>query len=136
MRKKSVKYLVAIVCGLAVAAICAFGWGINEVGSVSECYRILADSFTIPGVMMSSASVLIWISSKGGYDVITYGFSYVKNTFNPNAKLNESFYDYKIRREEKRLKGCFYLLWVGLGFIAVAVVFTVLFNSTYTPPVI
>ncbi len=130
------QYLITIAIGLAVAIIFASGWGIFDVEGPAECMRILSDSFAVPGVMMVAASLLIWVSSKGGYDAITYSFNYVKKMFTPKAKLNESYYDYKMSREEKRLKTKFSVLWVGLGFIGVSIIFTLIFHCFYVPPVV
>ncbi len=135
MKKKGMTYLTTVSIGLVIVVMLAFGWGIDKVETPYECVRILADSFTIPGIIMASASVIIWISSKGGYDGLTYGFSYVKKMFTPSSKMNESLYDYKMRREEKRMKPKLDLLWVGLAFIAIAVIFTLVSKAFPAPPI-
>ncbi len=130
------QYSVTVAIGLAVVIVFAYGMGLFNFESPAECIRILSDAFAVPGIMMVAAAVLIWISSKGGYDAITFGFSYVKKMFTPKAKLNESYYDYKMSREPKRLKTKFSVLWVGLVFIGIAFILTVIYGFVYVPPVV
>ncbi len=103
---------------------------------LAQKYRILSDAFTVPGVILIMVSLLIWVSSEGFFDGITYALKQVSGMFIPSVGRkykHVKYHEYKAEKKEKRLHGYWFLLFVGLVFVAIAVVFLILFNSVYVP---
>ncbi len=91
-------------------------------------YINLSDAFTIPSVIMIMVGLLIWISTTGSFDMLTYGFSKAKNAFIPSPTYkHEQFYDYKVRKDGKRIKGYSFLFIAGGIYFIPAVVFNILY---------
>ncbi len=126
-----VKYAIAIAigAGMAFAVLGLRGW--STAATETERIRCLADAFTVPGVILSLVAVLVWLGNEGSFLGITYLGSRIVRALVPMGKTferHETYRDYVARKREKGgVKGYAFLLWVGLAFLAVAVVFTVLF---------
>ena len=91
-------------------------------------YLNLADAFTIPAVIMLMIGLLIWISTTGNFDMLTYAFSRAKEAFIPSPGYkHEQFYDYKVRKDAKRIKGYSFLFVAGGIYMIPAIVFNVLY---------
>ena len=126
-----VKYAIAIAigAGMAFAVLGLRGW--STAATETERIRCLADVFTVPGVTLSLVAVLVWLGNEGSFLGITYLGSRIVRALVPMGKTferHETYRDYVARKREKGgVKGYAFLLWVGLAFLAVAVVFTVLF---------
>ena len=88
----------------------------------------LADAFTIPGVIMLMVGVLVWISSTGSFDMFSYAFSRAKQSLIPSIGYkDEKFYDYKMRKEKKRIKGYSFLFISGGIYMIPAIIFNILY---------
>ena len=108
----------------------------TKVADVAERYKMLADAFTIPGVILVMLAALVWISTDGFFDGLSYIFSRIGGMILPfygAQKAHQTYYDYKMSKKDKRIKGYGFLFFVGLAFVAVAVVFTCLHASVYVP---
>ncbi len=132
-KKTVIKYLVTI--GIAFAATLLVIWlrDLSAEGDLQQRYRILADAFCVPGVILMCFSGIMWVASDGFFDSLGYAFSRVGGMFIPAFKIkHETFFDYKQRKSEKRAEkesGSFwYLFFVGLGFVLVSAIFTVLYE--------
>ena len=66
------KYLVTAVTGLVIAVIVMLVKRVFSADSARAVFRILADSFTIPGGLMLAAGLGIWILNQGGFDGLIY----------------------------------------------------------------
>ncbi len=132
-KKSVVKYLVTI--GISFAASLFIMWlrDIGAADTLATQYKILADAFTVPGVILVCFSGIMWVASDGFFDSLGYAFSRVGGMFIPFLRSkHETYYDYKQRKGEKRdEKGnsFWYLFFVGIGFILVSVVFVVLYET-------
>lgn len=90
----------------------------------------LADAFTIPGVIMLMVGIMAWVSTTGTFDIFTYAFSRAKNSFFPSPNFkDERFYDFKVKREKKRIKGYSFLFISGGIYMIPAVVFNILYYT-------
>lgn len=97
-------------------------------------YMILCDGFTIPGFLMICFGALILASNAGGMDGFTYGIKHAARMLIPGRSVKDkedSFYDYVQKRKAKRIRGYGFMFFTGLGFMAVAAVFLVLFYQVY-----
>jgi len=90
----------------------------------------LSDGFFIIGVLLTSIGCLTWISSTGFFDMLFYGFQGLASLIPFKApKKRKAFYDYKTERAEKRKSPLNTALIVGMVYLLIAVVFTVLFYN-------
>lgn len=96
-------------------------------------YLILCDGFTIPGFLMICFGALILAANAGAMDGVTYGVKHAIRMLIPgaNSRKEGSFYDYVQERKAKRIRGYGFMFFTGLGFLAAAVVFLVLFYQLY-----
>ena len=99
-------------------------WAAEDIGTI---YLNLSDAFAIPAVVMLMVAVLIWVSTTGNFDMLTYGFSRAKGAFIPSPTYkHEQFYDYKVRKDQKRIKGYSFLFVAGGIYLIPAIVFNIL----------
>ena len=125
------------IAGIITLAI-AYTQGLWRTFDLAEKYKILADAFTIPGVLLIMITALVWVSSEGFFDGISYAIAQFSGMFIPSIGRKYKhlkYYDYKTDRQEKRSHGYSFLFFVGLLFTAIAVVFMILFNSVYVPKI-
>ncbi len=122
--------ITAAVGGLMTWSVLSLH-GYAEAATDAERYRILADAFTIPGVVLMLCWVLVWISNEGAFEGISYAFSYAFRMLIPGGSKNpERYSDYVLRRREKgRLRGVGFLFFTGAVFFLIALVFIALFYS-------
>ncbi len=96
-------------------------------------WRIWTDTFTIPGVLYVLSYALVKVSDFGAFDAIVYSVRLVWNvTFFPKKrkeKLGENYADYRRMKGEKERTSASFLLFIGLGYLAVMAVFLILFYA-------
>jgi hypothetical protein len=102
----------------------------------AEKYKILADGFTIPGLLVTSFGLLMVISDTGTLDGVVYGMqtAFRMLTFQFFSKDKQPTYgEFKDHREEmrqlRRMRGggFWYIVITGGVFIAIAVVFVIMY---------
>ena len=115
--------------GIITAVILA----IREYSAADEAavrFLNLADAFTIPGVIMLMAGVLVWISTEGVFDMILYGVNRGMASIIPFMRSSdESFLDYKTRKQSKRIKGYSFMFISGGVYLIPAIVFNILYYT-------
>ena len=107
--------------------------GFTQAQTLADKYRILADAFTIPGVVILLSGVLVLIANEGMFEGISYAVSYAVKMLIPGvSKEQERYADYVERRREKGpVKGIGFLFVTGGVFMAAALLFIALFYSVY-----
>lgn len=127
------KYAITTAIGALMAWAVIDLHGYADAASLEDKYRILADAFTIPGVVLMLCWVLVFVANEGAFEGISYALSYSVKMLLPGAnKKHERFGDYVERRREKgKVRGVGFLFFVGAAFFLVAVVFIVLFYVEY-----
>ncbi len=121
------KYLAYSVSGLLIVVSLLAWKEVLDAESTKETLKILADSFTLPGIFFVGFAGLAWVSSKGGYDMFGYAWNSFRSFFVRDAyfKKQESYFDYVQRKNSERKPFNKVLLFVGLGLLIVGVAFTV-----------
>lgn len=132
--EKILSYIKKYLLSFAVmGAVTWFVLAIREHSSslpLDVKYLNLADAFTIPAVIMLMVGVLVWLASQGTFDMLSYGFIRAKESFIPSAKYkHETFYDYKVRRGEKRIRGYSFMFISGGIYIIPALIFNILYYT-------
>lgn len=132
-RKVIFRYFITIV--IASGLLLLVLW-INDYWSATalvDKYRILADGFTVPGVILIMLTGLVRVSSEGAFDGLTYAVRHCAYMFVPKKYKHETYYDYKKSKGDKRPRGYSCMFFVGLVFVLIAIVFIRLHSSVYVP---
>ena len=127
------KYVIAFAIGGIFSYFVIVVTGYKEVTDEVARLRILADCFTVPGVILIMVSAFCWLSSQGAVDGISYALGGLFRRLLPGAQYKEpeKYYDYVTRKREKRKGGYGFLAITGLVYLAVAIVFIIKFYQVY-----
>ena len=122
------KYLAAFgAMGLVTGLILTLR-ELSKATDVAERYRILADSFTTPSIIIVMVGLLVWVAGEGTFDMISYGLGRGINSIIPfRQQKDETFYDYKMRKKDKRIKGYSFLFISGGIYFIPALIFNILY---------
>lgn len=128
-----VKYVIAIAVGLLLSFYVMVANDFKNVTDEVVRLKLLADCFTVPGVVLIMVSAFCWLSSKGAMDFFGYALSGLFRRLLPGAQVKEpeKYYDYVMRKQENRKGGYGFLAIVGLGFLLISIVFIVKFYQVY-----
>lgn len=129
IKKRIIKYSVTTALAAAVSALIMYSNGLFEATDALARYKLLADAFTIPGVILLCLGALIWVSTDGLFDGFTYAAKRLGSLipfYGKNYK-HERYYDYVMRKRGKRISGYGFIPLVGTVFTLIAVVFIVLY---------
>ena len=100
----------------------------------AELWRTLCDACTIPGLTLIMVGFLVMIANEGFFDMFSYAASKAAGMLLPGrgfADKHEKFYDYVMRKRDKRVTSFGFLFVVGGVLMAFALVFMGLFYSAY-----
>lgn len=116
-----------LLIALPVSGLRGFEWG---NAAALNC-RYLSDGFFVAGLLMTGLGALIWISTTGFFDIMSYGVRSLTVLFSSlkNPRDHKSYYDYKVERDAKRGKPRFSLLLVGLASVALSALFLALYYN-------
>ena len=122
-------------CALFVAVLAWAYVSLRDFGGAElvDKYLILCDAFTVPGMLLILAGCLMWASTTGVLDGLSYAVRYAVFSLIPGKRLerDEKYGDYIMRKREKRVKGYGFLFISGLITMVVALVFMALFYSLF-----
>ena len=86
--------------------------------------QALSDGFCVAGMMFVCFGGIMWVSTTGALDMITYGLKSVLYLFTPMQKDRDEggFYEYKLRKQEKRKGVPMEYLWIGIAMVVIALI--------------
>ena len=95
--------------------------------------QILSDGFVVSGAMLSLYAGLLYVSSEGAFLGVGYILRNVVLIFMPMGRKNHELYkDYRERKlSEAKPKGDHSVLFTGLFFLAIGVIFTIIWSVKY-----
>jgi hypothetical protein len=135
LKKNLIKYGVSVVASLALAFFFVYARvDFSNPGATEliEWYRIICDAFTIPGLLFLMFGCLMSLSNAGAMDGLGYVVVNGLKMLIPGGALKmERYKEYLERRRENRVRGYGFLYIVGIGCMAVAFVFMILFYGIY-----
>ena len=124
-----IKYSITIaICISITIAILFIRNFTNVTPGTKEFYRVLADSFTMPGLIYILIATLIFLINEGSLSALGYMGRTIVRTLNPHYKKDKMTY-YEYSRNRKKIRGYSCILWVGLAFFVVGIVFLILFYT-------
>lgn len=126
----------ALKYGCTAMVVAAIAYAYVTTNNIFELplldkYRILADAFFVPGMLLLGVGGLMFVSAAGALDGIGYALHCIGCSLIPGRRLYkyQKYGDYIEHKQENRVKGYGFLLISGLVTIAVSVVFMLLFYS-------
>lgn len=127
--KKTRNYLICILLILAIAFYMSWKNGLFSTAAAPEVFRILSDSFFVPGFLFLGYGAMSWASTKGTYDMLSFGCGRVARNFVPSMDKHkyDDFYKYKQARDEKGRVWRPHILICGLGTVCLAAGFMLLY---------
>lgn len=119
--------LIALMTAYGVAEARGFAW--QQAANLQA--RYLSDGFFAAGLILTGLGALVWISTTGFFDIFGYGFKSLLVLFSALRRPEEHqhYYDYKQEKDAKRGKPLYFLLLVGLIFVAISVIFLALYYN-------
>lgn len=131
MKDKTTRWTLLVMASIAciLFLVCATVWDLFGQTETLATLRIMADCCTVPAVLYIGISLLGWVGSKGTFDIFGYSIGGLFRLFRRDAytKSGETFYDYRARKNEERKPFNLSMLVVGLLFLFIALVLTVIF---------
>ena len=131
LKQNLIKYTICIV----VATALVFGvLAINEFfkqTELSQKFRYLCDAFFISGLFFVLFGTLFYLSDEGAFDGIGWAMKSAIRVIFPfvGAKDAETYKSYRDRKHSKqKAKGFSCVFFTGLAYIAVSVVFMILYT--------
>ena len=131
MKDKTTRWTLLVMASIAciLFLVCATVWDLFGQTETLATLRIMADCCTVPAALYIGISLLGWVGSKGTFDIFGYSIGGLFRLFRRDAytKSGETFYDYRARKNEERKPFNLSMLVVGLLFLFIALVLTVIF---------
>lgn len=113
--KKKLSYIKYALLALVMAGIVAALRSLFSAESAKELFGILSDCLIVPGILLGGIGAIGWMGTSGVYDMFGYGVSHVLSNLHIGKKEHrwETYYDYKVRKSEKRAAPPWPILIVG-----------------------
>ena len=130
MKKETVKIIIKYAIA-SIIAVCFVLLNLSlrdffKETELKEKYRMLADSFTIPGLIYVLLGLLIMLTNKGSLDALGYMVKRAVKMLVPmSKKYNMTYAEYK--ETKKGIHGYGFLFYIGAVVTAGGIVFTILF---------
>ena len=127
--KNLLKYGIATLVATAMTIFTTYSYNLAGAATQAERIRILADAFSIPGIVLIMVGFLVIVSNDGFFNGLTYSLTYAIRMLIPGRgmKKMERYYDYVEARSKRPKARSGFLFVVGGIFLVVGLVFTVLF---------
>lgn len=124
-------YAASAGVGIGMTVSMLKSYGFSDAAGEADRYRILADAFTVPGVVIFLLGVLAALADEGVFEGVNYAVIYAVKMLIPGiVKEQESYGDYIVRRRERgKLGGHGFLYATGSLFLFAAVVFVGLYYA-------
>lgn len=117
-------FAVSMIIFIVAASV----WNLFSQTELLQIIRILADAFFLPGVMFVGVALIGWIGSKGTFDIFSFSMRNLFSMFKKESYYkNASFYEYRREKDENRKPFNLPMMVVGLAFLALGILFTVVF---------
>lgn len=130
MKKKLLTYGISALVGVVIFIIIICVKQVWAQSETREVMRILSDACLVSGVILGGVGLLVVASNGGAFDMLAYAVRvfFLRFKRDMNNRKYKDFYEYReAKKKEKRSTA--YLLIVGLAFVALAVLFLILYYN-------
>lgn len=129
MGKSAIDNLINLVIGAVFGFVVAWLQGLFRAETASDVFRILSDGYFVAGGLLLAMAGLRWATNGGAFDGLGYSFKSAFGRIMPDyEKRKVTFAEYREAREEKN-KSAAPLLISGLVYVAVSVVFLMIYSN-------
>ncbi len=125
------KYLICVFVTGLVSYLSSRVWGFEIGKPPVDNMRALSDGCFTGGFLTAGMGALMLISTTGFFDMFGYAFKSLGVLFTSlkSPSRHVKYYDYKTEKAEKRGKPTYFMLVIGLAFIALSLVFLYLYYN-------
>ena len=111
--------------------IAVSGGAFDSFGYNTDTLGALCDAFFVPGIFFAGIGCLVFISTTGFFDSLSYAVRFAAHALLPFVKIEKkSYYDYKVEKEDRREgRTSASLLIVGLVFIGISCIFLLVYST-------
>ena len=121
-------YLVHLAVAFAFSLICAVVWDLFSLTDPLEIAKVLADCFFLPAVVWIGISLIGWMGSMGTFDIFGFSMRGLLSLLKRESyEKNESYYDYKQKKDESRKPFNLPMMLIGLLFLVLSLAATFIF---------
>lgn len=122
------RYAVAAAVGAVLALIIMSAKGIFAEDRTQEVMRLLSDAFFASGIVLSAVGAILYASNGGLFDMLGFAVILFFGLFKRDVsdRKYRDFYEYHQAKSGKK-RSVAYLLLVGIGYIALAALFLLLY---------
>ena len=134
MKKERAVVLIKYVAAFAVMGIMTLlvliGRETLEKETAADVIKDLADAFTVSSLISLSVGTLLFVSTRGFFDMISYSLGEIKGLLIPfyrRKHRDESFFDYRNRKNGERISEYGFIIISGAIYFVIGLIFTVLY---------
>ena len=126
--KKALPYIISAVIGAIIFIIIICVKKIWNEGETQAVMHILSDACFVPGVLLAGVGLIIFASNGGAFDMLAYAVIRFFDLFkrDPRNKKYKDFYEYREAKKDRK-RGMAFMLLVGVAYIALAVIFLIVY---------
>ncbi len=126
--KKALPYIITGIIGVAIFITIICTKQIWNEQTTKAVMQVLSDACFVPGVLLAGVGLIIFASNGGAFDMLAYAAIKFIDLFRKDCK-NPKYKDFYEYREAKkgRKRGMAFMLIVGAVFIALAVIFLIVY---------
>ncbi len=116
--------LIPLGVGFALGVVTFAVQGGFKRGNEEALWHAVCDALTVPGILLTGMGLLSFVSEQGAFDGLSFGvrkaFGQILSEKRRNA-MPKTYYDYVTAKREKQRTKPRTTLFVGLGFLVLAV---------------
>lgn len=130
--KKYLNYFITFGVGMVIAIMVCLFKDIFHVDTTVEVVSILSDACFTSAVLIGGFGLIALVSKEGNFDTLAYGVKILRHMWkkSENRKVEKNLFEYKMAKHEKSTE-IKHLLIVGVIYLFLAIVFTVIFYQMY-----
>ncbi len=126
----NLKWLGYVICFVLCSAVTLVMLGTAGTFTKTDSEAIyfdLCNAFSVPGIIMTCFGALVFATNNGAFDMLAFSVIKLFDLFRKDlTKVKyRTFYDYHSAQQGKK-RSFAYMIFVGLFFVAVSVVFLLL----------
>ena len=130
LRSLLLRYGITTAVGGSFAVFILWILNVSGAETPADTFGIIADAFVVPGVLMLGVAGLLWVSSDGFFDALGYAANSVGSMLIPlfgGMSKHQTYYEYVQSKKGKRITGYAFLVWEGLAFLTIGMIFMILY---------
>ncbi len=129
-KSKKIELVFSLIAFLIIFALMILNQQENLAISTRETVNVFINSFFVPGAVLFGTGALSWTGKHGVFDGLVYSFTnFAKHLFIPTRTKSkyESFYEYRVKKEEKHSGWLIYPFLIGLCGIVISLILTLVY---------